>query len=78
MSTSLMEDIAQKFLPPANGVLLKIHLENSNINLLEIESQFKEYEYLIPRNTRFRVLYKDEGLNTKTNQCVPLIGICPF
>ncbi|HXD94784.1 MAG TPA: hypothetical protein VNX01_16370, partial [Bacteroidia bacterium] len=37
MSTSLKEEIAQKFITPDNGIMLKIHLQNTNINLLEIE-----------------------------------------
>jgi hypothetical protein len=79
MSTSLKEEVAGKFITPDNGILLKIHLQDTNINLLEIEREensSQEFEYLIPRNTKFRVLYRE--ISTIHNQQIPCIGICPF
>jgi hypothetical protein len=78
MSTSLEENISHKFIPADNGILLKIHLQCRNINLLEIKGIINEQEYLIPRNTRFRILYRGEEINILKNQLVPCIGICPF
>ncbi|HXP51557.1 MAG TPA: ADP-ribosyltransferase, partial [Bacteroidia bacterium] len=64
MSTSIREDIARKkeFLHPENGILLKIHLQCSNIKLLGIDGKIEESEYLIPRNTSFKVLYRGEEM----------------
>ena len=81
MSTSLKEEIALKFITPDNGIMLKIHLQNTNINLLEVESNensLKEFEYIIPRNTKFKVLYRGEEMNQEKNKIIPFIGICPF
>lgn len=77
VSTTSVENIAlDKFITSENHLLLKIHLHCSNINLLEIDG--KEHEYLFPRNTRFKVLYKGGEIKTAKNQMVPYIGICPF
>ncbi len=77
ISTSINENIAHKFIPENNGLLLKIYLQCSNIKLLEIKGIIKENEYLIWRNTPFRVLYRGDGIKTVKNQIVPCIGICP-
>jgi hypothetical protein len=78
MSTSLNESIAQKHIHKENGAVLKIHLQDSNIHILEVESQFNESEYLLSRNTNFKVLYRVEETNPLTNQIVLVVGVCPL
>jgi hypothetical protein len=78
MSTSVNENVAQKHIHKENGVVIKIHLHCSNVKLLEVRSSFEESEYLIPRNTSFKVLYRGEEMNSKTNQLAPCIGVCPI
>lgn len=73
MSTSSEENIVwKKFILTDKHILLKIHLQCCNINLLKIDGKIKESEYLIPRNTQFRVLYRGEEKDS-----VPFIGVCP-
>jgi ADP-ribosyltransferase exoenzyme len=77
MSTSLNESMAQKHIRKENGAFFKIHLQDSNINVLEVQSIFKESEYLIPRGIKFKVLQRGEEMNPLTNQLVPCIMVCP-
>jgi len=90
MSVSLDENIAARFANTPPELFLRIHFQCSNIRLLNLDhdgNNTMEGEFLIPRNTRFRVLYN--GVYNDFNSLRHLgvadsleelhfIGICPI